>query len=403
MKLKSNVLQYLEERGFIKDCNNLLLLDNACFEGERSQTGITLYSGYDLTAPSLHAGNLMTLMMLRHFQKFGHNIITLLGGATTQIGDPTGKDAIRKPLTDEEIAHNLQGIKANFSQILLPNFAMANNYDWLGAKGYLEMLKEVGTYFSINRMIKMDSVATRLEREQEMSFLEFNYMLFQGYDFYHLAKTQNCILQIGGSDQWGNIVQGVRIATRLCGFETFALTCPLITKADGTKMGKSVSGAVWLSREMLSHFDYFQYFRNIDDADIGKCLRFFTELRIDEIIRLESLKGQDTNEAKKILAFEATKICHGENCANEALQNAIEVHENGLHTGAMEEIHTVKGTIVDTLVATKLAPSKGEAKTLIKQNAIRIDDILCNNISLQITENCTIQIGKKKFLRVIIK
>jgi tyrosyl-tRNA synthetase len=400
--MKSKILQELQWRGFIKDSNDLENLDTKLFEAEQSGTGITLYTGYDLTAKSLHAGNLMTLMMMRHFQKCGHKVIALLGGATTQIGDPTGKDAMRKPLTDEQIQQNLRGINANFSQILLPSFEVVNNNDWLGSIGYLQILKEVGAYFSVNSMIKMDSVESRLAREQSMSFLEFNYMLFQGYDFYHLAKTKNCILQIGGSDQWGNIVQGVKVANRILGVETFALTCPLITRADGAKMGKSVGGAVWLSKEMLSHFDYFQYFRNIDDADIRNFLRFFTELTRDEIENLQKLKGKEINDAKKILAFEATKICHGEVLALEALKSAEGIFEEKNQESAMEEFRIQSRNIVDVLVEVKFATSKSEAKTLIKQNSIRIDGNLCTEIATELNASATIQVGKKKFMRVIL-
>ena len=401
MSFESEILKYLQERNFINDCSDFENLDKECFGAEKSGKGITLYAGYDLTAPSLHAGNLMTLMMLRHFQKCGHNVVVLLGGATTKIGDPTGKDTIRKPLTDAQIQENLRGINANFSQILLPGFEVVNNNDWLGEIGYLQLLKEVGVYFSVNRMIKMESVEARLDREQEMSFLEFNYMIFQAYDFYHLAKTKNCILQIGGSDQWGNIIQGVKISNRILNTDTFALTCPLITRADGGKMGKSVSGAVWLSKEMLSHFEYFQYFRNIDDRDVGKFLRFFTELPIEEIQALAKLKSKEINEAKKILAFEATKICHGEILANEAMKFANEVFQEKNQAGTMEEIQIKSRNIIDILVEISFAGSKSDAKTLIKQNSVKINGELCTDITMEVEKKSTIQIGKKKFVRVI--
>lgn len=402
MTFKSKILQELDWRGFLKDSNDFENLDKVCHKAEQDGTGITLYTGYDLTAKSLHAGNLMTLMMLRHFQKFGHKVIALLGGATTQIGDPTGKDAMRKPLTDAQIQENLDGINKNFSQILLHTFEVVNNNDWLGKKGYLEILKEAGAYISLSGMMAMESVQLRLDRGHGMSFLEFNYMLFQAYDFYHLAKTKNCVLQIGGSDQWGNIIQGVKLANRLLDIETFALTCPLITRADGGKMGKSVDGAVWLSKESLSHFEYFQYFRNIDDRDVGKFLRFFTELAEDEIQNLESKKGKEVNEAKKILAFEATKVCHGEELANEAMKFANEVFEEKNQSGTMEEVIIKSANIVDILIEIGFAISKSAAKTLIKQNSVKINGETCKEIGMKIEKNSTIQIGKKKFVRVIV-
>lgn len=398
MKLESDVLNVLNERGFIKDCTDIKGLDFLC-KNEK----ITLYTGYDLSADSLHIGNLMTLMMARIFQKLGHKVITLLGGATTKIGDPTGKDEMRKLLSDEQISNNLKGIEKNLHQVLGRNFKVVNNYDWLSKKGYLEILQEVGTIFSVNRMIKMDSVENRLQREQLMTFLEFNYMIFQGYDFYHLAKNENCVLQIGGSDQWGNLIQGLEINSRLLNRKTFALTCPLITKSDGTKMGKSVNGAVWLSREKFLHFDYFQYFRNIDDADIPKCLRFFTDLPINEIEKLENLKGKEINEAKKVLAFEATKIIHGEDFANEALKSAVEIHEKSSENAVMQEKKITNTNILEVLIEVGFASSKGDAKKLITQNAVKINGENCTDINFHLQENDNIlQVGKKKFLRIIL-
>ncbi|MFT4967982.1 MAG: tyrosyl-tRNA synthetase, partial [Candidatus Deianiraeaceae bacterium] len=316
IKLKSDVLNYLQERGFIKDGTDLTSLDDMCVN-----RSITLYTGYDLTAKSLHAGNLMTLMMLRAFQKFDHNVITLLGGATTKIGDPTGRDTARPILTDTQISENLTGISRNFHQFLnADRLEIVNNGEWLMRVGYIDLLQEVGRHFTIDRMSAMDSVSLRMERGS-LTFTEFNYMLMQAYDFLHLFKNRECVLQIGGSDQWGNIIQGVELIRRIY-FEkeqkqakSFGLTCPLITKSDGSKMGKSADGAIWLTKDLLSHFEYFQYFRNIADDDIGKCLRFFTELPMTEVQRYENLRGKEINEAKKILAFEATKIAHGEKLA----------------------------------------------------------------------------------------
>lgn len=393
---QSSVLQELKWRGFIKDCSNIKALDFLC-KNEK----ITLYSGYDLTANSLHVGNLMTLMMCRIFKKHGHNIIALLGGATTKIGDPTGRDEARKPLTDEQIAQNMLGIEKNFTQILGEDIKVVNNYEWLSKKGYLEILGEVGNHFSINRMTKMDSVEMRIKREQEMSFLEFNYMIFQGYDFYHLARTQNCLLQVGGSDQWGNILQGTHLNSRILHRETFGLTCPLIAKSDGTKMGKSVNGAVWLAREKLSHFEYFQYFRNLDDADIEKCLNFFTDLSQEEIEKLP-LNGREINETKKILAFEATKVVHGEVLALEALEAAQKIFETGNLDAQIPEIKVSSSNILDALVESKIVNSRGEAKKLIAQNSIKIDANPCTDINFELQNGSVLQIGKKRFVKIVL-
>ncbi len=392
---ESHVLQELKWRGFIKDCSNIKALDSIC-QNEK----ITLYSGYDLTSDSLHVGNLMTLMMCRIFKRHGHNIIPLLGGATTKISDPSGRDEARKPLSDEQIAHNLLGIAKNFTQILGENIKVVNNYDWLSTKGYLEILGEVGNHFSINRMVKMDSVESRLKRDAEMTFLEFNYMIFQGYDFYHLAKNEKCLLQIGGSDQWGNILQGVHLNSRILRRETFGLTCPLIAKSDGTKMGKSVNGAVWLAREKLSHFEYFQYFRNLDDADIEKCLKFFTDLTESEIQKLP-LSGREINETKKILAFEATKVVHGEILAIEALESAQKIFETGNLDAEIPEIKVSSGNILDVLVESKIANSRGDAKKLIAQNSVKIDGNPCTDINFALENGSVLQIGKKRFVKIL--
>ncbi len=394
--LQSSVLKELEWRGFIKQCTNLQGLDELCTKEE-----ITLYSGYDLSADSLHVGNLMTLMMCRIFKKHGHNVIALLGGATTKISDPSGRDDIRKPLTDEQIAQNLTGIAKNFTQILGENIQVVNNYDWLAKKGYLEILGEVGSHFSINRMIKMDSVESRIKREQLMTFLEFNYMIFQGYDFYHLTQRKNCVLQVGGSDQWGNILQGVELNGRISKKETFGLTCPLIAKSDGTKMGKSINGAVWLAKEKLSHFEYFQYFRNLDDADVNKCLKFFTDLTESEIDAMP-LSGREINETKKRLAFEATKVVHGGKLAQEAYDSAEQIYESGnLHTD-MPEIKVSSFNILDVIVECGVANSRSEAKTLIAQSSIRINGEICSEITLEVQNGSTLQIGKKRFMKIIL-
>lgn len=401
MILQSNVLIELSQRGFLKDCSNLQTLDEIL-----SKQKITVYSGYDLTASSLHVGNLMTLMMLRIFQKHGHSVITLLGGATTKIGDPTGRDTSRPILTDEEIAKNLTGIKKNFNQIL-KNPTIVNNYDWLSRISYIDMLQNFGRHFTIDRMKAMDSVTLRMDKG--INLTEFNYMIMQACDFLHLYDNHNCILQIGGSDQWGNIIQGVELIRRFH-FEKsgkkeegFALTCPLVTKADGSKMGKSANGAVWLSAEKLSHFEYFQYFRNIDDGDVEKCLKFFTELPIDEVEKLASLKGREVNEAKKILAFEATKIIHGEVNANKALKSAEDVFENASNNAIMQEITiTESNNILDVLLQIKVAKSRGDAKKLLSQNAVKINDVQIQDITHLLKNNDIIKFGKKKVVKIKI-
>lgn len=394
---ESSVLKELNWRGFIKDCSNIKALDALC-KNEK----ITLYSGYDLTADSLHVGNLMTLMMCRIFKRHGHNVIPLLGGATTKIGDPTGRNETRKPLSDGQIAHNLLGIAKNFTQILGENIQPINNYDWLSKKGYLEILGEVGTHFSISQMIAMDSVKSRLKNDGHMTFLEFNYMIFQGYDFYHLARTKNCVLQIGGSDQWGNILQGVKIGGKLLDREIFGLTCPLLAKSDGTKMGKSVNGAVWLAREKLSHFEYFQYFRNLDDADIKKCLKFFTDLDKPTIDSLQ-FSGREINETKKILAFEATKVVHGEVLAMEAMESAQKIFETGNLDAEIPEIQISSGNILDALVESKIAGSRGDAKKLLAQNSVKIDGNPCTDINFELQNGAVVQIGKKRFFKVALQ
>lgn len=401
-KFKSSIFQFLEERGFIKDCTDLEALDELCLKP------ITLYAGYDLTADSLHVGNLMTLMMLRAFQKHGHNVIALLGGATTKVGDPTGRDTARPILTDEQIANNLGGIRTNFAQIFSEPVQIANNYDWLSKFGYIDFLQNVGRHFTLDRMTAMDSVTLRMGRG--ITLTELNYMVMQAYDFQYLYKNNGCVLQIGGSDQWGNIVQGVELIRRSYFAESekqvraFGLTCPLITRSDGAKMGKSADGAIWLSKEKLSHFEYYQYFRNMPDVDVAKCLKFYTELPISEVNRLSLLTGREINEAKKVLAFEATKIVHGEECALQAKKNAEDIHERGNQmTDAIETLTVSSLNVLEVLIETEFVASKGEAKKLIAQNAVKINGVPCLDISASIPDGCTIQVGKKRFVRIVIK
>ena len=370
---KSDFLNVLHERGFIHQMTDAVALDAALVKGQ-----VTGYIGFDATASSLHVGNLVSLMLLRWLQNTGHRPIALLGGGTTKAGDPSGRDEIRKLLNDEDIAQNVAGILKNYEQFI--DFGdgraiLANNDDWLRELKYIDFLREVGVHYSVNRMLTMDSVKLRLEREQNLSFIEFNYMLMQGYDFVELHKRHDCTLQMGGSDQWGNIVSGVELGRRMKGLEFFGLTTPLITKADGSKMGKSVAGAVWLSADKLAPYDYYQFWRNTADADVAKMLATFTEIPMAEVRRLAALGGADINEAKKILAFEATKLCHGEAAATAAAETARATFEQGALGGDLPVINAVTGAaIVDLLVESGMAASKGEAKRLIAGGGVRLND-----------------------------
>src|SRR5580698_1705632 len=315
---KSDFLRSLSERGYIHQITDAAALD------ERAHSGvISAYIGFDATADSLHIGSLVQIMMLRRMQQAGHRPIVLMGGGTTKVGDPSGRDETRQLLTEQQINANIAGIRATFANFLKfgegPSDAvMANNDDWLRHLQYIDFLRDVGRHFTINRMLTMDSVRTRLEREQPLTFLEFNYMIMQGYDFVELFKRNQCTLQMGGSDQWGNIVQGVELGRRICDAQLFGLTSPLITTSSGAKMGKTASGAVWLNPDRLSPYDYWQFWRNTEDGDVGRFLRMFTDLPLDEIARLEQLKDAEINTAKIILATEATRLCHGDAAAQEA-------------------------------------------------------------------------------------
>ena len=396
MNFKSKTLQTLFERNFIKDCSNLEKLDSIL-----ANEKITVYCGCDLTAPSLHIGNLMTLMMLKIFYDTGHNIIILLGGATTKIGDPTGKDLTRKILTDYEIEQNLDGIKSNLSQffnIYNKRVKIVNNADWFTNVNYIDFLRDVGKHFTVNRMIAMDSVKLRLEREQAMNFVEFNYMLIQGYDFVHLRKNHQCTLQIGGSDQWGNITQGIDLSSRMGFGEVFGLTCPLITRSDGAKMGKSENGAIWLSPSMLSAYDYYQYFRNVPDPDVQKLLLYYTELSTEEIAQMCAVSGKDLNIAKEILALEATRICRGEEAAKMAHKTAKDLFELGQAGGDVTEITIpLNSTITEACTQSGLCSSNSEVRRMIDQSAIKVDDICVDkDFSFVKTGGYKLSLGKKK-------
>src|SRR5882724_980264 len=326
---KSDFMQIVHERGMVHQCSDSARLDELLASGVRAA-----YIGFDCTADSLHVGSLLQIMMLRWWQKTGHRPITLMGGGTTKVGDPSFRDEARPLLSDEQIDANMAGIKKVFSKYLKfgngpTDAVMANNADWLDTLLYIPMLRDVGRHFSVNRMLSMDSVKLRLERDQPFSFLEFNYMILQSYDFVELHKRQDCILQMGGSDQWGNIVMGVDLGRRMQGAELFAVTTPLIATSSGAKMGKSMAGAVWLNAERVSAYDFWQYWRNTEDEDVGRFLKLFTELPLPEIAKLVALQGQEINEAKKVLATEVTALAHGKQAADEAAETARRTFEEG--------------------------------------------------------------------------
>ena len=370
----SDLLRLLDERGYIHQAT-----DAAALDALATRQIVPGYIGFDATAPSLHVGNLVSIMLLRRMQQAGHKPVVVMGGGTTRIGDPTGKDEVRKMLTDATIEVNIASIRTAFERFLIfgdgpTDAVMVNNHDWLGQLGYIELLQKVGTHFTINRMLTFDSVKLRLEREQPMTFLEFNYMILQGYDFRHLSKTMGVRLQMGGSDQWGNIINGMELARRMDGLEVFGLTTPLITKADGSKMGKSVSGAVWLNREQLPDYDYWQFWRNTDDRDVGRFLRLFTDVPLDEIARLEALEGSEINAAKIALANAATEMCRGEDAAAMAAETARKTFEDGT-AGDDLPVTTVQGEIalIDALVALSFVTSKKEARRMIQGGGARVD------------------------------
>ena len=371
----STLLRLLDERGYIHQTTDATALDALA-----AKQVVPGYIGFDATAPSLHVGNLVSIMLLRRLQQTGHKPVVVMGGGTTRIGDPTGKDEVRKMLTDEAIEANIASIMQAFGRLLTfgdgpTDAVMVNNHDWLGKLGYIELLLEVGTHFTVNRMLTFDSVRLRLEREQPMTFLEFNYMILQGYDFRHLSHNLGVRLQMGGSDQWGNIVNGIELARRMDGAEVFGLTTPLITKADGTKMGKSVSGAIWLNVEQLPNYDYWQFWRNTDDRDVCRFLRLFTDLPLSEIARLEAMRGSDINDAKIVLANEATRLVRGEDAARAAEATASATFGAG-GLGADLPVFTASESsigIVDALVGLGFAASRGEAKRLIAGGGARVD------------------------------
>lgn len=377
---KSDFLNVLQERGFIHQCSDFAALDKKLTEAPQSA-----YIGFDATAKSLHIGNLTGIMMLYWFQQTGHKAITLMGGGTSKIGDPSFKDEQRNLMDDDTIEENMRNIRNTcFKQFLSYQgknpATMVNNNDWLANLNYLAFLRDYGRYFTVNRMLSFDSVKQRLERESPLSLLEFNYMVMQGYDFLELYRRHGTILQMGGSDQWGNIINGVDLAHKSDQVQLFALTAPLLTTPDGKKMGKTLSGAVWLNADMLPPYDYWQYWRNADDVMVGTLLRRFTTLPMAEIQKLESLQGSEINEAKKILAFEATKMCHGEQAAHDAAATAQKVFEQGGVGGDLPSIEIEAArlnagiSILDLLVEAGMAASKGEARRLVTGGGIKAND-----------------------------
>ena len=377
---RSDFLRTLAERGFIHQGTDLDGLDQAL-----TSKVVSAYIGFDCTADSLHVGSLMQIMALRHLQKTGHRPIVLMGAGTTKVGDPSGKDEARKLLTVEDINRNMEGIKQVFAKFLTfgdgpTDAVMVNNADWLDKLNYIDFLRDYGRHFSVNRMLSFDSVKLRLEREQPLSFLEFNYMILQAYDFLELGRRNDCSLQMGGSDQWGNIVNGVELGRRVDGLSLFGLTTPLLTTASGAKMGKTAAGAVWINEDKLSAWDYWQFWRNTEDADVGKFLKLFTELPMGEIARLEALQGAEINEAKKILATEVTRMAHGDAAAQASAETARKTFEEGaaadtLPTFDIPAAELAAGIPAFALFArVGLATSNGEARRLIKGGGAKLND-----------------------------
>jgi tyrosyl-tRNA synthetase len=374
---KSDFLQVLAERGFIHQVSDADGLDAKAAAGQ-----IIAYVGFDATAPSLHIGNLLTIMMLRWLQKTGHRPIALMGGGTSKIGDPSGKDTSRSLLTNEQIDANIASIRTVFARFL--DFGagamMANNADWLDRLHYIPFLREVGRHFTINKMLTFDSVKLRLDREQPLTFLEFNYMILQAYDFVELYQRHGCILQMGGSDQWGNIVNGIDLGRRLLNAELFALTTPLLTTSSGAKMGKTETGAVWLNADMMSPYDYWQFWRNCEDGDVGRLLKLFTELPLDEIARLGALKGQELNEAKKILATEATALLHGREAAEQSAETARRTFEEGALAETLPTVELPRAQleaglgVLAAAVEVGFASSNGEARRHIRGGGLKLND-----------------------------
>ncbi|MDO9413619.1 MAG: tyrosine--tRNA ligase [Pseudolabrys sp.] len=407
---KSDFLNILSARGFIHQVSEPDVLDAKAAAGQ-----ITACIGYDCTAPSLHIGHLLPTMMLYWLQQSGHRPIALMGGGTTRVGDPSGKDESRKVLTAEVIEENLVSIRKTFSKFLKfendgGNAIMANNADWLNSLNYIDFLRDVGRHFSVNRMLSFDSVKMRLERQHELSFLEFNYMILQAYDFVELNKRYDCSLQMGGSDQWGNIVNGIDLGRRMNSASLYALTAPLITTASGAKMGKTAAGAVWLNADLVSPYQYWQFWRNTEDGDVSRFLKLFTILPLDEIAKLSALQGAELNEAKKVLATEATALMHGREAAEEAAGTARKTFEEGTFSGSLPTIEVARATLeqgIGVLYAfaelTSLVSSNGDARRQIKAGGLKVNDVNVTDEKMVLTAKdltvdgaIKLSLGKKK-------
>ena len=402
---KSEFLNEISSRGFIFQSSEIDELDNLI-----SKKKITGYIGFDITSDSLHIGSLVQLMLLHWLEQYGHNAIALIGGGTTLIGDPSGKDESRKILESKDIENNINKIKDTINRFinLEKNGKIINNYDWLAEINYIKFLRDIGSKITINRMLTFESIKNRLDREQPLTFLEFNYMLLQSYDFYYLNKEYNCELQMGGSDQWGNIISGIDLIRRMNSKKAFGITSPLITNNDGSKMGKTVNGAIWLDERKLSNYDFYQFWRNIDDANISRFLNLFTKLPISEIKKLSKLKGKEINEAKKILAFEVTKISRGESQAKQAEEISNNLFDNNKlddriasYSVKSIEILESKFSIIDAVEKLKLVKSRSEIKRLIKSKGIKVNNENYNIDSLSLSSfvnsnEIKIAVGKKK-------
>ena len=405
MNLKSEFLNEIKERGFIYQNIDIEDLDQILLKNK-----ISGYIGFDITSDSLHVGSLIQLMLLHWLDFYGHQSIALVGGGTTLIGDPSGKDQTRKILSKNEIDKNIDNIEKTFDRFinLKKNSLIINNYDWLSELNYIDFLREFGSKITLNRMLTFESVKNRLDREQPLSILEFNYMLLQAYDFLHLNKNYNCILQMGGSDQWGNILSGVDLIRKINKNNAFGITSPLITNSDGTKMGKTADGAIWLNKDKISSLDFFQFWRNVDDNDVSRFLYLFTKLPLKEIEKLSLLRNQEINEAKKILAYEVTKIVRGKEDAEEALEITNNIFGSKIVDKRLPNISQNKAnldnekfSLLDAIEKLNLVNSRSEIKRLIKSNGIKVNDILYNNSSFSLKEfsdanEIKITIGKKK-------
>jgi tyrosyl-tRNA synthetase len=411
-RFHSDFLRVLTDRGYIHQCSDPEGLDAALL------SGVTAYVGYDCTGPSLHVGHLLSIMMLRWLQKTGGKPIALMGGGTTRVGDPSGKDETRRILSLQDIEANKASLRAVFERFLdfggTNAAVMPDNAEWLAPLNYIDFLRDVGRHFSVNRMLSFDSVKLRLERDQELSFLEFNYMILQAYDFVELYRRHGCILQMGGSDQWGNIVNGIDLGRRMGTEQLYAVTCPLITTASGAKMGKTAQGAVWLNPDHLSPYEYWQFWRNAEDADVGRFLKLFSELPLDEIARLEELRGAEVNEAKKVLATEATALLHGRAAAEQAAETARRTFEEGgsgqaLPTIQIPRSELVAGVALPALfVRAGLAASNSEVRRAVVNKAVRVNDVPVDDPQRMITDAdvnaegvVKLSVGRKKHALVV--